>query len=364
VKKIVLMFVCVALLLPLFSCGEESTDTTDQSEEIFRPVYDYDLSEYIKMGDTVGVRAKYKDDTTCTEEEIDEAIVQVMLSHAAFSLKEGSAELYNKIKIDFTLFLGEEELTDYAQSGYELVIGDRTGGDIEQLLGAQMIGAAVGEERSVAYTYPKTTDSGVLAGKTVTARGKVLEIYQHTIPECNDAFVQALEGFSFQTVAAFRESVKADILEERREEKLAAVWTAFCETVEVISYPEKELDFYYKDYQQYYQNMAENLEMELSEFVVEYLGIDTETYEENAKSYAQELVKNDMIFTQLSRVMGITLSQEEYESGVDQYFADEEESFSSREEFISYYTEEVIRQNLIWDKALSCLVEKAVRIEE
>ena len=368
-KKIILFLVCVSFLLFSFvSCDKEKPQTTEpvstETEDDFRPVYDFDLSEYIKMGDYMGVEAKYEDESSCTEEEIDDAVFQITLSHAQFSEKEGTAELYNKVKFDFSLYLGEEELEDYAQNGYELVIGAKTNGDIEMLLGAQILGARAGDERSISYTYPETTESGILAGQTVTAAAKVLNVYQHSIPECNEEFVQALDGYEFETVADFRESVKSDILEQREQDKLDAVWTAFCETVEVIRYPEKELDYYRQDYKNHYQKMAESIDMELSEFAETYLAMDGDTFEESIESYAQELVKNDMIFTQLSRLMEITLTQEEYENGVQRYFENEEENFASLEEFLSYYTEETVRQNLIWDKALRTMVDNAVRIEE
>ena len=58
----------------------------------------------------------------------------------------------------------------------------------------------------------------------------------------------------------------------------------------------------------------------------------------------------------------MTLSKEEFETGAREYFANEEGEFTSFEEFVEYYTEENIRQNLIWDKALNLVIENAVAI--
>lgn len=78
------------------------------------------------------------------------------------------------------------------------------------------------------------------------------------------------------------------------------------------------------------------------------------------RAAAEEKVKNDMIFTQLVRLQGITLSEEEYSEGAWRYFEKEEGDFSSFEEFEAYYTKETLWQNLIWDKALLNVAERAV----
>ena len=88
-----------------------------------------------------------------------------------------------------------------------------------------------------------------------------------------------------------------------------------------------------------------------------------EEFEEETARYAEEMVKNDMIFTQLARTLEITLTDDEYRLGVERYYAAEETEFDSVTEFIQYYTEESIRENLIRDKAVMVLVENAIRIE-
>ena len=102
--------------------------------------------------------------------------------------------------------------------------------------------------------------------------------------------------------------------------------------------------------------------MTLEQFLEEYLETTEEAFLKEAEEYARELVKNDMILEYLAQRLEVTLSEEEFETGAREYYANEEGEFSSFEEFVEYYTKENIRQNLIWDKALNLMIENAVAI--
>ncbi|MBR7165643.1 MAG: hypothetical protein IKD18_05125, partial [Clostridia bacterium] len=76
-----------------------------------------------------------------------------------------------------------------------------------------------------------------------------------------------------------------------------------------------------------------------------------------------EMVKNDMIFTQLVRVLEVTLTPEEYRAGLKAYFEKDEAGLPSIEDYEAYYTKKQIWENLLRDKALLLVVEHAVRAE-
>lgn len=356
------LFLCFSL----FACGqedEEETVTLTETESTAEKVekrYDYDLSEYMSMGDPIGVQAEFQDPTVCTEDEIDDAVFQVMLSGATFTEKSGKAERYDKVKISFSMELDGVLQEDFSQEDYEVVIGLDAQEDLEYRLGEKLIGARAGETRSMLYTYPETATYGEMAGKTVTCYASVKTVYDAQIPECTDEYVQGLEGFEFKTVADFRASVREDILQEKESRKVQAVWAAFCDTVEILEYPRAELNGYLTTYKAYYEQLAENMDMTLAEFLEEYLETDEESFLKEAEDYAKELVRNDMILTQLARTLEVTLTEEEYEAGILEYYKNEENSFASLEEYVEYYDEENIRQNLIWDKALRLVIDNAV----
>jgi len=95
--------------------------------------YDFDLSEYMTMGDPMGVQAKFDDPEVCEEKEIDEALFQVMLAGASFEEKTGKAERYDKVKISFTMELEGVLQEKYSREEYEIVIGLDAQEDLEYL---------------------------------------------------------------------------------------------------------------------------------------------------------------------------------------------------------------------------------------
>ncbi len=363
------VFAALIASVLLFSCEKEEPELTLPTPETETETaeemtwYDYDLSLYMTMGDPMGVQAKFDDPTVCEEKEIDEALFQIMLSGASFTEKTGKAERYNKVKISFTMELDGVLQESFSREEYEIVIGLDAQEDMEYRMGEKLIGAKIGETRSMLYTYPETASYGEMAGKTVSCFGVVKALYEAEIPECTDEYVQKLEGFDFQTVADFRAALKEDILKEKESRKVQAVWSAFCDTVEIQEYPEAELSAYLTSYKNYYLDLAEDMDMTLAEFLEEYLETDEESFLKEAESYAKELVKNDMIFSFLVQKLEVTLSEEEYAAGLEKYYKNEEGNFSSLEEYVLYYSEENIRRNLTWDKALNLVIENAVAIQ-
>lgn len=355
-KKIICLTLVFLLVLPmLFSCAEEGR-------------YHYDLLEYISLGEVQPISAYFEDPEVCTEEEIDEALFQVMLSYADFSEKEGAAEKYNRIEMVYDLYYDGKILEEYHEEEYSIVIGSDNLGDLDYLLGEAFIGANVGDVKKIQYTFPSDDFSlGFWAGLTVEAEGKLSKVYQHSVPQCTDEFVRSLEGYSFETIADFREQLADDIRQTKLEKKADAVYDAFMDGVTVLKYPEKEFEKYVEDYQKDSKELAQQLEMSYEDYLKEYLSTDVQTFISQAEEEAEKLVKADMACIQLSRLLGTTLSQEEYDEGLQMMYESEggeDSDFATIEEYEEYYTVWEIRERLLWKKSFASLVENAVRLEK
>lgn len=355
-KRILAALLALTLLLPLASCGKQ--------EEEKRGWYPYDLSQYVELMDWHGVQAEFDDPRVCTEEEIDEAILQVMLTYAEFEVKDGPAELYDAVLCDFYVYFGEELLEDLTQEDHEIVLGQASLEDMDRAVSQNMIGCVPGDVCHGEYTYPDSAYLyGEMAGKTVHIAAEVTAVYGSTIPECDEAFVRELPDSDFETLDDFRAAVKQDVLDEKIEARIYAVWSVYYAAARILKYPEFEIRQYKDDYLAYYREYAEEYDLDLDDFLQEYFNATLEEFEAEAQEYAENAVKNDMIFTQLSRLMGTTLSEEEYREGLDAYYDKEKSQYDTLEAFIEHYGEDVIRENLIWDKSLRAMAEQAVRLE-
>jgi len=350
----VFLIACLLLLFPLTSCSS--------------PRYDYDLSEYIDLGNYQQIFASFADPEQITQEDIDRELFQVMLSFASFQERgaEETVAQYDKVIVEYDVSYQGEVLDDYRQDDYELVVGSLDVGEADYQMGQALIGCKKGEIRSINYTYPEN-DPSFWAGMTITFQVTVGAIYQSTIPECNDKFVQSLEGYSFRTVDDFRVHLKEEIRLSREEAKREAVYYAFFDGVTVKKYPEKEYEEYVYEFQKDSIELAERLDMSYEAYVAEYLQTDLKTFVSLAEEDAKEKVKTEMACVQLSRVLGVTLSKEEYQEGLKAlYEAEGGESsseFESLDDFEDYYTKNEIRQKLLWEKSFEVLVQNAKRIE-
>ncbi|MBQ3074899.1 MAG: hypothetical protein IJC26_02425 [Clostridia bacterium] len=367
---IVLLFLLVSVILggderlrPTVAEPEPPISAAPEAEENAEP-YDYDLSEYLTMGDISAVQADFDDPAVCTEKEVDAAVFQILLRNADFEEKNPKqrAERYNRVTVDLAVMQNGAVLPEYSQADYEIVIGLSTENGEDTVLGETLVGCVLGEVRTVDYTYPSEIGGGGLAGQSVVLSATVKKIEKQIIPELIDATVAQISGDTFATVQEFRNSVRQDIILEKELAKAQAVWLAVKRDASVRRFPEKELQATVAMYRQNYEDLAARFELSLEQLVTVYMESTMEAFEADARAYAEEKVKNDMIMIQLVRLQDITLTEEEYLAGAQEYFAKEEGDFGSFEEFVEYYTEENLRRSILWDKALKAVVDRAVPI--
>lgn len=325
--------------------------------------YPYDLAAYVTLPSPVGVQAKYAETGECTPEELWAAIDQIRLPFASFEEKAGPVERFDRVTVSYQLVLEGQILEEQTQAALEIVVGQEGIPGELAALGEALKGAMPGQLRWADYTYPESILHGRFSGKTVVAKGIVTKIERAILPEVTQDFVRRMHGFEEATLDDFYESVERDILSEKEQMRLTAIWSAFCDGVTVLGYPEAELQKYRNDYTRYYVGFAEAVQMELDTFLTEYLEVDRAAFDAQVETYAREMVKNDMIFTQLARTLGITLSEEDYQKGLLAYYEKESGDFASPEAFEAHYTKQQIWSNLVRDRALLAVVENAVRVE-
>ena len=370
-KRILACLLALTLLLPLASCGQKGkdaeTDGAGSFDEIARKVeetwYPYDLSEYVEVMDWDGVAADYADPDVCTEEEIDDAVFQVMLTYATYDQKEGAAALYDLVLCDSYVYFGTELLDDLTQMDHEIVLGQKPMDDVDYVISQEMTGCGPGDVCCATYTYPDVSYTyGDLAGKTVQLAAEIKAVYAPTIPDCDEDFVRSLPDAGFDTVDDFRAALKQDILDEKKEDRNYAVWKAYFSRARILQYPEEEITKYEDDYLDYYREFADDYGMELDAYLREYFGAGLETFEAQAREYAESAVKYDLIYTALARQMKTTLTREEYNDWINVFYKRVSGQFESLEEFIEYYGEEVLYVNAVWEKSLRTMSDHAVRL--
>lgn len=356
-KKTVLMLAAVLLLTGLF--------TACSSEEPF--AYDYDLSEYVELGNYGAVRASFKNSDEITQEEMDEMLYQIRLAHATFDEEKDVAEKYDQVTVDLKVLYDGVSVKDAAQEDYKVILGLESVGDIENALRPALIGKRVGDAvQAETALSANQTIYGDLAGKTVLLSATVKKIHAPDVPELDVDFVLSITQGEFGDVSSFVEDLRISTLSYRWEEKQTKVLDAFMESCRVLQYPEKEMNEYKKQYRTEVETQASLYGMAYDQYVTNYMKMTFQEAEEQYNQKARRQVKADMVMLYLPRVMGTTLSEEEYQMLLQSYFEADGESVgvSSAEEYEKKFTRESLTRSFLWDKSFMEVLESAVPVEE
>lgn len=353
--KKILGTVSLLLLVSLLLCACAETDVVR---------YDYPLEEYVELAQVETIRAPFANPSLCTEEEIDYSIHQIMLTYAEYAVKEGDSvvvEQYDKAVVDYKIFQDSTELEEYSQPEYGIVIGYDGNGDIDDALSKELLGKKVGDTCKITYTFPSNDISlGSWAGVTVECSGTIKGIYSSMVPECTDEFVQQVGEQGFPDVQSFRDQIRIDIMDQKMEAKRQLVLNAFVEGVTVKKYPDAEVKTYMNRYLSEMKDMADELGMEYADYLSEYMQVTEDEVNKMALEDSRNRVKNDMACIHATRLLKITLTEEEYREGLERYYLQSQEEFDSIEAFEENYTRPFMEDCIRWDKAFEQMVENAV----
>ena len=408
-KKILVLFLALALAISMFACGKEDeteppveengsqgtetgaapdgyegetgdgnsntgdeTSTTDDGSEDdsesateFVPVevdpYDYmanDLTDFIQLGEYRGLSVT-KVSSTVTDEMFDEAIDELLNEYSYYNqITDRAVADGDDIVVDYSGYLDgvqfsggtatETELTASADSGY-----------IEGFAEA-FIGKMPGEEFEFDITFPEDYHNEEMAGAYVTFKCKVHYILDSEliVPEINDEFVSENFGYSNaeEFLIAFRRSVEREYEYSANAEMYQSLWTEVVGVATIIEYPGQEVERLYTEMRLWYEDYAEYYGTDYETFINSYLGYTDEDLMNLAKDY----VKEDLVMYQLIKENNIELTDEEYEEGA-QFYAD---LYSvTVDELIEYYGEERIKNTLLWEKLMADILEDSVIVE-
>lgn len=145
-----------------------------------------------------------------SDEAVEENVSKILNNRKNYVAIEPArpAEMGDQVKIDF---LGKIDGTPFdggSAKDFPLTLGS---GQFIPGFEAQLVGAAVGEERVVTVSFPEDYGSAELAGKEATFECKVNEILAAQTPELNDEFAKTL---GLDDVGAVRQAVRDQISRE------------------------------------------------------------------------------------------------------------------------------------------------------
>lgn len=343
---------CLSSMFLMTGCGDKT------------PYGDYDLSEYVTVGEYKGLEYE-KISVKVSAQEID-AEIESRLKAAAEtkSVETGIVEDGDTINVAFEGKIDGETFEGGSSDSYDITVGTTPmiDGFVEGLVGKE-----VGETVELDLQFPEDYGKEELNGKdvvfTVTINSKNVE----EIPEYDLDFIKA--NSDYDNFEDYEASVKADLKSEKEateeSEVKSALWEQIVTASEIIQYPEEKDELINSTMNSFKQTAKEN-ELEWDAYL-EQLGYSEEDLTAQITSYAETKVFQEMIVYSIAEAEGLEVTEDEYDEYIETMLT---QSGLDAETFESYYgmtieaycEQEGLRASMLLNKVMDKVIEYAKEV--
>lgn len=298
------------------SKGDKTEDTA--KEETGEP-YSGNPDEYVTLGEYTGIQVL----VSPTDEDVQSAIEDLIDEKTGEEQLEGTVKSGDTVFCAFKATVDGKEYADGTGEDYvEIGSGDWIPGFEEGVTGMK-----TGEAKKLDLTFPEEFDDNSVAGKAVTFEVEVKYICgEEVVPEYNDDFVKSISDC--KTTAEYEEQLKKSLRQENEDSKADLAWEQVVANATVNKYPGDMVELSAKIIRQGYQDMAD-----MSGTTIEDIMAQWDTTEEDFTQMAKEEVDEFLIALAIAKKENITLSDDEYQSALEEDYSYYEDGYGSMEEF-------------------------------
>ena len=317
-----------------------------------------DIYPVVTLGEYKGLEAPYSV-AEVTDEQISEEIEAARKRNARkVSVDDRAAAMGDTANIDFDGYLNGERFDGGKGENYDLVLGS---GSFVPGFEEQVVGMTIGEEKDLDITFPEQYAEG-LAGKAVVFKVKLNSLTVDELPELDDDFAG---DNGFDTLDEF----KADLRTKAEEKAAEAAQKEFeNELVKMavdnmtVTVPQSMTQ---AKAEEILRNYAANFGLSdpsiTYEKLVEMLGVNEETMNNNIRPAAEFQVKTELLFGEIIKAENIETTEDE----VSEYIEKMAASFNATaEQLKQYFGDEFITEELKKEKAGKVIFESAVKKAE
>ena len=307
------------------------------------------------LGQYKGLEAP-KAEAKVTDEDVDARLKEMAERNSRMVSVDRAVEKGDIANINFEGFLDGEPFDGGKGEDHDLEIGS---GSFVPGFEDQLIGMKAEEERDINITFPEDYHAD-LAGKAVVFHVKVNAVKVKEVPAIDDEFAKDVS--EFDTL----DELKADVRGKITAEREAAAGRAFEDILmgKVADGLTGEIPDAMVEAQA--QRFVDNFRMQIQsqglpfDKYLEMTNMDVDSLLEQAKEPAARQVKMDLAVGAIIKAEGLEATDEdvdaEYEKMAKQYGME-------AEEIKKYMDAEVIREQVLRDKAIRVVVDSAVAVE-
>lgn len=225
---------------------------------------------------------------------------------------------------------------------------------------AQLIGAAIGEDRDINVTFPEEYHSEELAGKAAVFKCHINSIKKKELPEADDEFAQ--EVSDFDTLDEFKADIKAKLLEKKQNELKAAREDEIIEKIIENTPMDIPAGMIESQKRQMAEDFAQRLQMQgiPIEQYFKFTGMTPAKFLEELEPQALKRIQSRLVLEAVVKAENITVSDEEVEKELQEMASRYQMELDKIKELVGEKEMASIRMDLAVEKAIAFLLEAAV----
>ena len=309
----------------------------------------------VTLGQYKGVEAP-KAPVNVTDEDVENRLKEIAERNSRMVDMDRPVELGDTANIDFTGYLEGKPFDGGAGTEFDLAIGS---GQFVPGFEDQIVGMSVGEEKDIDITFPENYHAD-LAGKAVVFHVKVNAVKVKELPEMDDEFAKDVS--EFDTLEELRADVRVKLTEEREEAgKRAFEDIVMGKVADAITcdIPDAMID---AQAQYLVENLARQIQSQGLSFeqYMQMTNTDPEKLKADAMEPARQQVRMDLAVAAIIKEENIEVTEED----IDAEYQKRAEEFKMDVETLKKYLERnMIREQLLRNKAVAVVVDSAVATE-
>src|SRR5690554_6662023 len=322
----------------------------------FEVSFEVAIRPEVEIENYKGIEVK-KVETEVSDKEITDHIDTLLAQNATLEPKDGVIENGDTAIFDFEGFQDDVAFEGGKAENFSLEIGS---GQFIPGFEEGMLGLKAGESRDVNVTFPEQYQAENLAGKDAVFKVKLHEIKTKKKNTLDDAWVQSLNRENVKTVDELKASIKNDLEASKAEQaKRELTDRVITEVVKLakVDVPQAMFDTEIENFKRNVEQQAKQYQLDMDTFI-QLSGLTKETFEEQAKQQAEKRVMQSLVIEAIAKKEKFTATDDEltarYEELANHYKMEVGE-------IKKYITDELVINDIAFEKAVAFLVENAVQ---
>ena len=311
----------------------------------------------VTLGEYKGIKVE-KATVEVTDEDIDAELKKVQDQNSRMvTVEDRAVEDGDTVNIDYAGSIDGVAFEGGTAVGQPLVIGSHTFIDNFE---EQIIGHNIGDEFDVNVTFPAEYHAEELAGKPAVFHVKVNSITKKELPEINDEFAQDVS--EFDSLDAYKEDIKAKLLEKKEAEAKAAKEDKVVETIVANATMEIPDAMLATQQAQMADEFAQRLNyqgLQIEQYF-QFTGLNQETFLEQMKPQALKRIQTRLVLEAVVAAENIEATEAEFDEEIAKMAQMYQMEADQVKSFIGENEKQQMMKDIAVQKAVTFVTDAAV----